>query len=309
PYSDRQFADPRLATDQKYADPRYPDPQRVSAPYPASNYAPAPYVTSDDVPAPTTDARYPQCPPAPESPAQYAYPSYAHDALPQAAPRYDERPRPATVDADLPSLYPPVPAPPEPADPAPAAQSSVPDAPKATARVNQRDGRHDDEDDDDDRASEADVEVTGTAKRAGSDGDGDGDGGKARRHYTEFTKFTYELMVASLVAGPRGGRWGAARKHTTPIDVVRSALHAALRHPPGADARTIASDDGDPDRPLRVYTLEEALRLAAATRAPPHELAGISRKKWARLKASLRIVPGRPLYRDYTPPSARRGFT
>ncbi|KAJ3352146.1 hypothetical protein GGF32_003893 [Allomyces javanicus] len=320
PYSDREYADQRFPADQTYADSRYPASKYAPdsyatlnyapAPYSTSNYAPAAYPTSSDyVPAPMTDSRFPPappCPPAPESPTQYAYPSFAHDALPhEAAPRYDTfpqapgydgPPRPVAGDAELPSLYPPVPALPEPADPAPAAQLPVLDAPKAKARANRRDGHDDDDDDDDnDRASEADVQVTG--KRAPSDGDGDGDGGKARRHYTEFTKFTYELMVASLVAGPRGGRWGAARKHTTPIDVVRSALHASLRHPPGADPSTIASAPHDPTCPLRIFTLEEALRLAAATRAPPHELAGISRKKWARLKASLRIVPGRPLYR------------
>ncbi|KNE67017.1 hypothetical protein AMAG_11482 [Allomyces macrogynus ATCC 38327] len=48
---------------------------------------------------------------------------------------------------------------------------------------------------------------------------------------------------------------------------------------------------------MRVFTMEEALRYAAATSTPPHELAGISRKKWGRLKASLHLVPGRDLYR------------
>ncbi|KAJ3372425.1 hypothetical protein GGF31_001866 [Allomyces arbusculus] len=266
-----------LYSGQQYADPRYPASNYASAAYPGSDYVPAaPYPTFDHVRAPIVDARYP--------PAQYAYPSaYAHDAFP-----HDAAPRPATADVD----YPPVPVVPEAADPIPAVPLPLATPPKATVCTNH------DEGEDDDRGSDADVEVTGTAaKRAGSDGDGDGDGGKARRHYTEFTKFTYELMVASLVAGPRGGRWGVARKHTTPIDVVRSALHAALRHPPGADPTTIASAPHDPTGPLRIFTLEEALRLAAATRAPPHELAGISRKKWARLKACLRIVPGRPLYR------------
>ncbi|KNE69074.1 hypothetical protein AMAG_19953 [Allomyces macrogynus ATCC 38327] len=224
PYSDRQYADPRFPADQMYADSRYPS---------ASNYASAHYPTSDSVPAPTTDARYPlapPCPPAPESPAQYGGPSaYARDAFPQ---EHDAAPRPATADVD----YPPGPASPGSADPIPSAQPPLPDASKANARA------HRDEDEDD-RDSEADVKVTG--KRAGSDGDGDGEGGKARRHYTEFTKFTYELMVASLVAGPRGGRWGCSAQ-----------AHDADRHCPFGPAR---------------------LASAPARRGPDHDRVGPAR--------------------------------
>ncbi|KAJ3372426.1 hypothetical protein GGF31_001867 [Allomyces arbusculus] len=115
------------------------------------------------------------------------------------------------------------------------------------------------------------------------------DGDKPKRQYYIFNKLTYELMVASLVAGPRGARWGTARPEASPpLDAIRAALHAAVRRPP--------TTPGAPAS-MRVFTMEEALRYAAATSTPPHELAGISRKKWGRLKASLHLVPGRDLYR------------
>ncbi|KNE67018.1 hypothetical protein AMAG_19567 [Allomyces macrogynus ATCC 38327] len=60
---------------------------------------------------------------------------------------------------------------------------------------------------------------------ARDDDDLGSEGDKPKRQYYIFNKLTYELMVASLVAGPRGARWGTARPEASPpLDAICAAL-------------------------------------------------------------------------------------
>ncbi|KAJ3372424.1 hypothetical protein GGF31_001865 [Allomyces arbusculus] len=129
-----------------------------------------------------------------------------------------------------------------------------------------------DEDEGDDDVDEENV--------AEADGEG-GVASKSRRSYHVFTRKTYELMVATLLIA---NRHAPAASGTSAVDRAVSALVTA-KHP------AVYSETPLPTMAQAEWLLNDPTTPAA------HQVAGMTRKKWNRLKSNLQLHVARGQYR------------